>query len=237
MPTDGTSYPAHHFAVVRSDDIAMGNPWLRLRDLRYGSAVALLVLAWAMLVPSGPAVAQLLPLVSRLAGPFAGHQHQPDEPLNDQGPFGDGAEARHFPLLLPLQSTMVDFDGPGRVAATTQGDFDQHGATAGPPAKADADVPNDGEISRNISEVVIGSCAGGAFLGSFSAVTAVGAAAAPVAATAAVAPIAVSAIVIAAGSGCAMGITAAIVSLSAIEGWNLLGGLISYVIGRSSASQ
>jgi hypothetical protein len=201
----------------------MGNPRLRLRDLRYGSAVALLVLAWAVVVPSGSAVAQLLPLVSCLVGPFACHQHQPNEPPNDQGPFGNSAEARYFPLLLPLQSMMVDFDGPRQVAAPTQGDFEQHDATARPPAKADADVPNDGEISKNISELVIGSCAGGAFLSSFSAVTVVGAAAAPAAAAAtAAAPIAVSAIVIAAGSGCAMGIITAIVSLSAIEGWHLL---------------
>jgi hypothetical protein len=204
----------------------MRTPRLRLRGLRCGSAVALLVLAGALFVPSRPADAQLLPLISRLAGPFAGHQHQPNEPLNDQGGLGHGAEARHFPLLLPLQDSMIDFDGPRRASAAAPGDFDQHGATVRPSAKSDADVP---ETSKNIWEVVVGSCAGGAFLGSFSAVTAAGAAAAPVAAASAaaaatvVAPIAASAIAVAAGSGCVMGIATAVVSLSAIEGWHLLG--------------
>jgi hypothetical protein len=153
----------------------MRTPRLRLRGLRCGSAVALLVLAGALFVPSRPADAQLLPLISRLAGPFAGHQHQPNEPLNDQGGLGHGAEARHFPLLLPLQDSMIDFDGPRRASAAAPGDFDQHGAAVRPSAKSDADVP---ETSKNIWEVVVGSCAGGAFLGSFSAVTAAGAAAA-----------------------------------------------------------
>jgi hypothetical protein len=76
------------------------------------------------------------------------------------------------------------------------------------------------EIGEGIIEVVVGSCAGGAFIGAFSVATAAPAAA-PVAGAVAVAaaPLALTAFTTAMGIGCVLGVTTASVSIGAVLGY------------------
>jgi hypothetical protein len=85
-------------------------------------------------------------------------------------------------------------------------------------ARADApDVPDAGE---SLWEIVIGACAGGAFLGAYSAATAT----APAAATGVGVGATGTAVVSAAAIGCGLGVATAAVSLGAIHGWQSLRG-------------
>jgi hypothetical protein len=76
------------------------------------------------------------------------------------------------------------------------------------------------EVGDELLELVVGACAGGAFIGAFAAATAVpalGAAAAPAAAAAA--PLALTALASAMGIGCAIGVVTATVSVGAVLGY------------------
>jgi hypothetical protein len=185
----------------------------RLQVLRFAKAIALLVLAFSVLVPAAPASAQILPFLSRLAGPFAGPRNQ----QNQQNQQHDHADPGHYPQLLPGQGLTSGLGGTRQAAAATPG------ATGRPPIK----VTNESGISPDVWNVIVGSCAGGAFLGTFAVVSAASAAAGPAAATAVAAgpvaaPLAASAIALAAGTGCIMGVSTAVISLGAIHGWHFL---------------
>ena len=92
------------------------------------------------------------------------------------------------------------------------------GAIEGGGDKADApDVP---DSSENMWEIVIGACAGGAFLGAYSAATST----APAAATGVGAAAAGTAVVSAAAIGCGLGVATAAVSIGAVTGWQSLRG-------------
>jgi hypothetical protein len=85
--------------------------------------------------------------------------------------------------------------------------------------RRDIEAPDSQDIGENFWELLIGACAGGAFIGGFASITAP----APVAVAAAVAaPVAATAIVSAMGVGCALGMATASTSLGAIQGWRRL---------------
>jgi hypothetical protein len=179
----------NHLAM--KDDWAMKNHRARPQGLRYAKAVALLVLAFSLLVPAAPASAQILPFLSRLAGPFAGPRNQ----QNQQNRQHDHADPGHYPQLLPGQGLTGGLGGTRQAAA----------ATPETPGRPPIKVSNESGISPDVWNVIIGSCAGGAFLGTFAVVSAASAASAPAAATAVAAgPVAVP------------------LAASAIHGWQLL---------------
>ena len=72
------------------------------------------------------------------------------------------------------------------------------------------DVP-DTDVSSPIWEMLIGSCAGGAFIGGFSAATAV----VPIGVVVATGPVLASAMAV----GCGLGVATAAVSYGAVFGW------------------
>jgi hypothetical protein len=204
----------NHLAM--KDDWAMKNHPARPQGLRYAKAIALLVLAFSLLVPAAPASAQILPFLSRLAGPFAGPRNQQNQ-QNQQNRQHDHADPGHYPQLLPGQGLTGGLGGARQAAA----------ATPETPGRPPIKVSNESGISPDVWNVIVGSCAGGAFLGTFAVVSAASAAAAPAAATAVAAgpvaaPLAASAIALAAGTGCIMGVSTAVISLGAIHGWHLL---------------
>ena len=73
-----------------------------------------------------------------------------------------------------------------------------------------ADAP-DADVSEPIWEMLIGACAGGAFIGGFSAATA----AVPVGVAVAAGPVVASAMAI----GCGLGVATAVVSYGAVFGY------------------
>src|SRR5207244_7165557 len=98
-------------------------------------------------------------------------------------------------------------DAGGKAVASPGGD------SGGGGDKADApDVPDSEE---GMWEIVIGACAGGAFLGAYTAATAT----VPAAATGVGAAATGTAIASAAAIGCGLGVATAGVSLGAITGW------------------
>jgi hypothetical protein len=175
-------------------------------------AVALALIGF---VAPEPAAAQILGQgFSRFAAPFLGHAG-PQE-LNEQGPLGPGHAlepgSAHLPYLLPMQNLLLNIDttglDPSSQAASPQppGDLGGHHATN--LLTQPADAPDASDLTRNYWEMVIGSCAGGAFLATMSAATAT----APVAATGIGAPAAGSVILLATASGCMLGVATTSVS-------------------------
>jgi hypothetical protein len=85
-----------------------------------------------------------------------------------------------------------------------------------PPASDPSDA---GDPARDFWELAIGSCAGGAFAGALTAASAT----APIAVTGVAVPAVASVVLLAAGSGCVMGIASASVSFGSVLGWQRLG--------------
>jgi hypothetical protein len=81
-----------------------------------------------------------------------------------------------------------------------------------------AEAPDSTDAADSAFEIFLGACAGGAFLGGYSAASA----AAPVAATGVAAPAAATVVASAAAIGCALGVSTAAVSLGAVAGWRLI---------------
>ena len=137
---------------------------------------------------AGPAAAQML-------DPFAGGSAAPGMP---GGPYGSAAGAN-----VHLLQTM------------SGGDLMITGATvAAGEAGEEAEAPET-EAGESLWEVFVGACAGGAFLGGYSAASA----ATPVAATGVAAPSAAALVGSAAAIGCGLGVATAAVTLGTVNGW------------------
>ena len=137
---------------------------------------------------AGPAAAQML-------DPFAGGSAAPGMP---GGPYGSAAGAN-----VHLLQTM------------SGGDLMITGATvAAGEAGEEAEAP-ELEAGESLWEVFVGACAGGAFLGGYSAASA----ATPVAATGVAAPSAAAFVGSAAAIGCGLGVATAAVTLGSVNGW------------------
>jgi hypothetical protein len=137
---------------------------------------------------SGPAAAQML-------DPFAGGSAAPGMP---GGPYGSAAGA-NVHLLQTMSG--ADLMVTGATAAAGEG---------GEPAEAP-----EVEAGESLWEIFVGACAGGAFLGGYSAASA----ATPVAATGVAAPSAAALVGSAAAIGCGLGVATAAVTLGAVSGW------------------
>jgi hypothetical protein len=171
------------------------------RPVRVGSALALAVVSAISLAP--PASAQMLPMMSRIAGPFAGRMGA--NRLEMAPMYGSQAGAMPH-LLQGTEALMIPGDRSGLSLSGMQMS-DNAGAESG---SGKQDAP-DADVSDKPWEVLIGACAGGAFIGGFSAISA--------AVPAGAAPVAVPAVASAVAIGCGLGIATATVSLGAVYLW------------------
>jgi hypothetical protein len=177
------------------------------------------LLAVASSFAAGPVFAQ------QLIDPFAGSM-APGAP----GPYGSDVGAfahliQSFPTIVTpdpsMLNTAVAVGAPASMAAVAPKAPDAAGKAMAPPAASDggegdkADAPDVPDSEEGIWEIVIGACAGGAFLGAYSAATAT----APAVVTGVGAAATGTAIVSAAAIGCGLGVATATVSLGAIAGW------------------
>jgi len=151
--------------------------------------------------------------MSRAAGPFAGQI----APNGSQMAPLYGSQAGATPHLLQGTGILSLQAGNLNIAQASPSDASAMapGATGtdmqSQPRSADRiDVP-DADVSSRIWEMLIGSCAGGAFIGGFSAATA----AVPVGVVVATGPVLASAMAV----GCGLGVATAAVSYGAVFGW------------------
>jgi len=142
---------------------------------------------------AGPAAAQML-------DPFAGGSAAPGMP---GGPYGSAAGA-NVHLLQTMSG--ADLVVTGATASTVA----ETAAEGGEPAEAP-----EVEAGESLWEIFVGACAGGAFLGGYSAASA----ATPVAATGVAAPSAAALVGSAAAIGCGLGVATAAVTLGTVNGW------------------
>ncbi len=178
--------------------------------LRYTITFAL----GAVLLLPLPASAQMLgQAMSQAAGPFAGQI----APNGSQMAPLYGSQAGATPHLL--QGTgILSFSGSSTSVAQTSpsgANTMAQGATGSdmqsqPKSGDRIDVP-DADVSSPFWEMLIGSCAGGAFIGGFSAATAT----VPVGVVVATGPVLASAMAV----GCGLGVATAAVSYGAVFGW------------------
>jgi hypothetical protein len=143
---------------------------------------------------SGPAAAQML-------DPFAGGSAAPGMP---GGPYGSAAGA-NVHLLQTMSGADLMVTGATAAAVTE---------TAAGEAGGEAEAP-EVEAGESLWEIFVGACAGGAFLGGYSAASA----ATPVAATGVAAPSAAALVGSAAAIGCGLGVATAAVTLGTVSGW------------------
>jgi len=144
---------------------------------------------------AGPAAAQML-------DPFAGGSAAPGMP---GGPYGSAAGANVHLLQTMSGADLVVTGATASAVAET--------APAGEGGES-AEAP-EVEAGESLWEIFVGACAGGAFLGGYSAVTA----ATPVAATGVAAPTAAALVASASAIGCGLGVATAAVTLGAVNGW------------------
>lgn len=231
-------------AITRDCEVSRVTDRIPLLSLRAAAAhvghrLAALVLVAGMsatlsLLSSAPAAAQMLGMtMTQIAGPFAGR-------LNPNGGMmaGYGSQAGVFAHLMQgtqavmpsMQNTLSGLSGM-RMASTSQTANPQSngsmtmsensGAKPNEPGgksgekSGGPDAPDSGDSGGSFWDLMIGACAGGAFIGGFSAATAT----APVAVTGVAAPIAATAVASAMGVGCGLGVATAAVSLGAVMGW------------------
>jgi hypothetical protein len=147
----------------------------------------------------------MLPLMSRIAGPFAGRMGANPNRLEMAPMYGSQAGA--LPHVLQGTESLMARGDPSMSLSGLQmsATGDKPGAEGGKQDAPDADV------SDKPWEVLIGACAGGAFIGGFSAISA--------AVPAGAAPIALPAVASAVAIGCGLGIATATVSLGAVYIW------------------
>lgn len=189
-----------------------------------------LVLMLVIIFDTGPALAQLqLPMQMLMASPFAGRMGAMG-PRN-MAPYGSQAGAMPH-VMQSTNGLMMNTQNSG---TATQGSIAEtfgmeglvpHRRSGQGPMQMAERTPGEGEIEapevdagEGWTELLIGACAGGAFIGAFAAATAVSAV--PVAAAAA-APVAVTAAATAMGVGCGIGVATASVSFGAIFGYRAL---------------
>ena len=145
--------------------------------------------------------------------PFAGSM-APGAP----GPYGSAAGA--YAHLMQGVQTILGI-GPSMASVGYSGGMTTAAATTSSSGGGDrTDAPDAPGSSESLWEVVVGACAGGAFLGAYSAATAT----APAAATGVGAGATGTAVVSAAAIGCGLGIATAAVSLGAVRGFQSLQG-------------
>jgi hypothetical protein len=186
------------------------------------------LLAWLGLVAlvSGaaiePALSQQQPM-----NPFAGSL-VPGAP----GPYGSdvGAYAhlmQSFQTLVTGTPAMLNDVLTGGASASAAavaptasdpGGGDMAGSGAGESRSGEKAEAPDSAAGENMLEIAIGACAGGAFLGAYSAATT----AAPAVATGVGAVATGTAIISAAAIGCGLGVATAAVSIAAVSGWQSL---------------
>ena len=147
--------------------------------------------------------------------PFAGSL-MPGAP----GPYGSAAGA--YVHLMQTFQTMLS-GAPSLLSGVYAGGMPATPAAA--PASSSgggdrADAPDVPSSDESLWEIVVGACAGGAFLGAYSAATAT----VPAAATGVGAGATGTAVVSAAAIGCGLGVATAAVSLGAVRGWQSLQG-------------
>jgi hypothetical protein len=165
-------------------------------------------LAVAALAFSPPAAAQSpTAFMQRLAGPFAGRVAQNGQmaPL-----YGSQAGARPHLLQGTQALAMVGNDPEAPIRAMRMA------TSAEPPdrsSEGSAKRPEapDVDVGERPWDVFVGSCAGGAFIGGFSAISATG----PAGAT----PIGLTVVATSTGIGCGIGVATAVVSLGAVYTW------------------
>jgi hypothetical protein len=182
----------------------------RLTSLWHAGAVVFI----GVLLSTGPAPAQMLgPFMSQLAGPFAG-RIAPNG--SEMAPLY-GSQAGALPHLLQGPGALAQAGGAlsnaqiSGLSAGTPSTPNTGSEMAGhPKSGGKVDAP-DADLGEPIWEMLIGSCAGGAFIGAFSAVTA----AVPVGVVLSAAPVVATAMV----AGCGIGIATAAVSFGAVFGW------------------
>jgi hypothetical protein len=139
------------------------------------------------------------PVAAQMLDPFAGGSAAPGIP---GGPYGSAAGAN-----VHLLQTM---SGAGLVVTGTTVAAEAAGGEAGEAAEAP-----EVEAGESLWEIFVGACAGGAFLGGYSAASA----ATPVAATGVAAPSAAALVGSAAAIGCGLGVATAAVTLATVNGW------------------
>ncbi len=180
----------------------MGTGWFRpISRARFGVAASTLPAATllGLLVMADPASAQMLPMISQIAGPFAGRMGAGSLQMAPMY----GSQAGALPHML--QSTQSMMTGEGAIRSLTG--MEMAGSSEGGKGR---DAP-DADVSDKPWEVLIGACAGGAFIGGFSAISAT----VPVGA----APVAVPAVASAMAIGCGLGVATATVSLGSVYLW------------------
>lgn len=170
--------------------------------------------------------------MSQMAGPFAGRMGAAgaDPMAAYRSPAGmtphlmQGTQALMGPMM---NNTMMSANQPG-MAPSNQPDMapssDRDGTkprAGGGGEKKGADAP-DVDVGEGFWRVMVGACAGGAFIGGFAVATAAPAAAP--AAAAAAAPVAVTGFLSALGVGCLLGGATAATSLGAVWLYRELGG-------------
>lgn len=184
------------------------------------SAIAAVWLAAGVTIAPAPAGAQMLgPTMSQIAGPFAGRMG----PLGPNALPPYGAQAGAVPhimqgtqALMPATGNLLNQPTMARSSeAATPAMPGQDNKGGGKSEKGSSDAPDTGEISANFLELLVGACAGGAFIGAFAAVNAT----APVAAVGVAAPAAATAVLSAMGVGCVLGAATATASLGAVLGY------------------
>jgi hypothetical protein len=189
--------------------------------------IVLPFMACLLAMSASQAVAQMLgPRMAQLAGPFAGRTNATGREMLPLY----GSEAGAFPHLLQGTEVLVPIaqggssapDGLRMASSSDLGTAAGRRGGAAPDRQVAAadekperpEAPEVGELSDSVWEVLVGSCAGGAFIGAFSAVNA-----APVAVAGVAAPVAAIAVASAAAVGCGLGVATAGVSLTTVFGW------------------
>ncbi|MBI1774052.1 MAG: hypothetical protein HYR63_01770 [Proteobacteria bacterium] len=138
-------------------------------------------------------------MMSQIAGPFAGRMGPNGLPM---APLY-GSQAGALPHMLQGTEALMQ---PGGASSGMQMAASSERSSGG----EGSDAP-DADVGDKPWEVLIGACAGGAFIGGFSAINAT----VPVGAVAVAVPAVASAMAV----GCGIGIATATVSLSAVYGW------------------
>jgi hypothetical protein len=182
------------------------------------AASALLPLFGLLLAAAAgaPAKAQMLgPLMSQMAGPFAGRMGATgaDPMAAYRSPAGMTPHIMQSTqaLMNPMASnTAAGANQPGMASSSA----------GGGEKKGGGDAP-DADVGESFWRILVGACAGGAFIGGFAVATAAPAAA-PAAAV--VTPAVLTGVLSAAGVGCLLGGATAATSFAAVWVYGELGG-------------
>ncbi len=181
-----------------------------LRAAKSGMIATAVLLALAAIVVPKPGAAQIPGMnMQQMAGPAAGAAA-----VNNHTYAAGAGTMLHVlqgSASPMLKGSMMADPNMNVAAAATRG---EPGNAAAAPPESGTEAPEVPDVGEGFWEVLVGSCAGGAFIGAFSVISA--ASAAPAAAAAAP-PAAVTAVLGAMGIGCALGMATASTSYGAIK--------------------